>query len=434
MDTMERHKIRGAIRDVIASLDAAPIQPDLIHEVNAVQLTNRASTAHLAIEIGLKALIRQAGEEPKDGHFLNKLYQVLKTCDAKSAQFLSQAFEDAVKFFGYNIKALGWGYFRSLEDYLAKVGTKNAYEEYRYWATGEPDITDVAIQHISLPIHRELLCALEGLFFSSRRESVSDRVEGEISNAMFGRRHISYGDEEEQKERSVKWYMNWLFRVHTTRRSALKEAVHRGFMIKDGDEFVRQTLRDAFDDLRQSRDPAVRHYVRTLTYLPKGSQPRHPDAIPIVEWLGQGQIRCMVSTPAGNCLGFIDKQADGAWAIDGLKLAMQCAESLADAKNYLVNGLTRQVTVTVNADLKRLRIVNSEDFFLPALQPPQMLEFWNSDHGLRSGDEVKAELQTDENLRFVSVLEGTVVEVAGEKVSIEGSILFDIKRSTKCDT
>ncbi len=71
------------------------------------------------------------------------------------------------------------------------------------------------------------------------------------------------------------------------------------------------------------------------------------------------------------------------------------AESVADAKDYLVNRLTGQVTVTIKGESRQLRIVSEKDFFPlpvwtqgidnPADLMPQTqtyeLEFWDADHG-----------------------------------------------------
>ena len=59
MDTMERYKIQESIADVISILDSAPMHRDLLPEKMIVQLTNRMPIAHLAIERGLKALVRR---------------------------------------------------------------------------------------------------------------------------------------------------------------------------------------------------------------------------------------------------------------------------------------------------------------------------------------------------------------------------------------
>ncbi len=65
--------------------------------------------------------------------------------------------------------------------------------------------------------------------------------------------------------------------------------MRQNFTVTDN-EFVTQTLHDAYDDLQQSKDPAVQYYIRTLTYLPKGSQLRNPDAVAEIEWYNDKEL------------------------------------------------------------------------------------------------------------------------------------------------
>ena len=132
MDTMERYKIQESITDVIDILDSEPMHRDLIPETMIIQLTNRMPIAHLAIERGLKALIADVGGATDRIHALNRLYRDLRTHDNVAADFLAGSFDDAVRFFGYNVNAKGFGHFRSLDDYLSKVGTENAFKALRY--------------------------------------------------------------------------------------------------------------------------------------------------------------------------------------------------------------------------------------------------------------------------------------------------------------
>ena len=429
MDRMDRYKIQESIKDVIGILDCTPVQIDLIQEKNIIQVTNRAPIAHLAIERGLKALIFDRGTTPDETHSLNKLFRELGKWDVASADYLAKAFDDAVTFFGYNVNVKGLRHLQSLDKYLSNVGTKKHFNALRYWVIGKSSKGN-PIPYVFSPIHRELLCALWCLFLPNRRETVSDRVEREVAHAMSHGRHISYDANDTQKKQSVQWYKNWLFNTHTSCCTALKEAVDEGFSVTD-DEFVTQTLRDAFNELGQSRDPAVRYYIRTLTYLPKGSQRRNPDAIPEVEWHQEDQSGSVV-TPAGTCLGFIEKYADGAWGIEpleeGLAQVTDIARSMADAKHYLVNRLTRQVTATVNRESKQLRIVSEQDFFVPHNPSWTEVEFWDTNHGLCPGEEVSIELQSDADQSLVSVLEGTVTKVEEQKVSVTGTDCADVKK------
>ena len=439
MDTMERYKIQESITDVIDILDSAPMHRDLIPETMIIQLTNRMPIAHLAIERGLKALIADVGGATDRIHALNRLYRDLRTHDNVAADFLAGSFDDAVRFFGYNVNAKGFGHFRSLDDYLSKVGTENAFKALRYWAIGESPKGENPIPYISPPIHRELLRAVWCLFFPNRRETVSGRVERIVTHAMFNGRHIVYGSDDTSTEQSVRRYREWLFNEHATCCSALEEAVEQRFVVKD-DEFANQTVRDAYKDLQQSKDPAVQYYLTTLSYLPEGSQWRNPAAVPEIEWFNQDQTSGMVATPASTPLGFVEKLADDGWGItpseDGLVRVTEIARALRDAKAYLVNRLTREVSVTVNGESKQLRMVGDRDFFpkpawtgdpgtsMDTALNTYDLELWDSNHGLLPGEKVSMELQSEAGRKFVSVLEGTVTTVTEQKVSIKGTDMF----------
>ena len=437
METMEEYKIEESIRDTIRILDSAEIRPDLILETNIVQITNRAPIAHLGIERGIKAAITEAGGKFDPKHSLNELYKALKDVNQEAADYLAEAFEDAVKFFGYRVKENGFGHFRSLDDYLSKVGTEKVFRAFRYWAIGEP--LHRGIRLVSLQIHRELLEALSCLFRSGRRERVSDRVEQEVKHAMFMRRHISWSSGDTAKELSVRQYKNWLFDEHDTCREALKEAVRKGFNVKD-DEFISQTLKEAYQELSQSEDPAVRYFIDTLTYLPKGSQRRHRNARPEVEWLDRGKRNGKVVTPAGTALGFINKYSNGAWGIDPMAAQVtDIAEELADARYYLVNRRTKQVTVTVQGVSKKLRIISGRNFLIPDLPHDKIggtlkytLEFWDWEHGLYDGDAIGVELPLATSPGYSDMLEGNVVGVSCQTVSIEGVEHFRRRRTEDC--
>ena len=439
MNRRERYMMQRSIKDAMDILDSVPMRRDLQPDFSLMQLTNRAPIAHLEIEKSLKALIADAAGIYEETHGINRLYEAVRTCDTDSADFLEVAFQDAVKFFRYNVNIGGFKHFRSLYDYLCQAANESVFNELRYWAIGEQPKAQGHIEYISLPIHRELLCALRCLI-EGRCLTVSARVEREVTEAMSNGRHIVHMDGDICTKRSVEWYKNWLFRTHATRCAALEEAVQGNFAVKD-DEFITQTLLDAYNDLRQSKDPAVQYYIGTLSYLPKGSQPRISNADPEVQWLNKDQTIGRIDTPAGTCLGFIERHADGGWVIDPIgidqDLAPRVAKAAVDAKFYLVNGLTSQVNVTVNGETRLLRMVGKR-FFLPDVgwssgdvDPGAMgipattcpLEFWDAGHGLRLDEQVRVVIQSDTNDQFVSVLNGTVTSVEGQKVSIAGVIV-----------
>ncbi len=222
-----------------------------------------------------------------------------------------------------------------------------------------------------------------------------------------------------------------------TYRSALEEVISCAFKITD-DEFFKRTLEAAYKELQQSRDPAVQYLIGRLAYLPEGSQPRNPDAVPEVEWLNDAKTNGIVQTPLGTGLGFIERYSDGGWGIQpyesGPVQVTDIAEKLVDAKHYLINRLTHQATVTVNGVSKQLRIVNEKNYFLasasdaawtPPVDPNQLetyeLEFWDGQHGLKVGDTIKAKLHRQDHEGAVSNLEGVVHAVTKQKMLVKGS-------------
>ena len=395
------------------------------------------SNVHLAVERGLKALIAQSKPYEK-GHSLAKLYRDLRECNSEYADFLNRAFCDAVEFYGYNVNFKGFGHFRSLQDYLSKVGGEETFKLLRYWAIGEKPRGESPFGLISPPIHRELLCALSCLFLRNSRQTVSDRVEAEVTHAMNQERHIHWSTDDTKKRDSVYWYRNWLYEAHSTRRSALKEAKQQDFAIKRDDEIVTETLRDAYDELRQSSDPAVQYYIGTCSYLQRGSQPRDRDATPALELNDRGN-QGTVKTPAGQCLGVITRYADGAWGIrpeePGQGGVTAIAEAQADAKHYLVNSLTERVAVTVNGIARELRIVGEphlpkdsewtadvedlKDFF--SRTEPIEVVFWDKEHGLQLDDDIVIVIPSRETLSIATCYEGSVTQVADQMVKMEGT-------------
>ena len=179
----------------------------------------------------------------------------------------------------------GFGYFRSLDKYLSNVGTKKDFNDLRYWVIGKSSkgrpYSPYLYRHQST---ERLLCALSCIFLPNRRETVSDRVAREVDHAMFSGRHISYGADDTKKKQSVQWYKNWLFNTHTSSAHLpSKTRWTRVFQSLMTSSSLRLCgTRSTSSGNRKT--PAVQYYIRTLTYLPKGSQRRNPDAIPEVEW------------------------------------------------------------------------------------------------------------------------------------------------------
>ena len=250
---MAKMKVWQSVEDVIDILDSAPIHRDLFGYGN-VQLANRVPVAHLAIERSIKALVADVAGTFDSTHSLHELYQSLKKHDQASARFLAYVFQDAVVFYGYNTNAPDFRHLRTIDDYLSKTGNQNAFDAFRYLVIDENPKGGDPTRYVFLMLHRELLCAQVSLLGWAPKQTVSQRVETRLNDALFRHRRISISSGDPELKISSDWYHNWLFDVHTTRRDALQDAVSMKFKISD-DELIEQTLIDAYEELKQEKIP-----------------------------------------------------------------------------------------------------------------------------------------------------------------------------------
>lgn len=447
MDKMHKRMILSSIRDVIHILDSAPIKPDLIPQITATQMMNRAPIAHLSIERGLKSLIIESGGQPREEHNLLPLLQKLANLNPDAARFLSESFEDAVRVYRYKVNVTGLEHLKSLDSYLSKVGSTKAFNTMRYWEFGQ-SLDEDLLNRICLPMHREILCALWQLFMASdsRLDTVTDRIERAVKDAIFNPSKLAYTPGSE-KETIVKWYMDWLYKEHSTFREALADAVSKNFNVKD--DFINQILLNAYEALLKSDDPAVRYFVYTLNVLPP--QPRYPGKETTVEWLGPSKEHRMglVSSPAGTSLGDIERGADGLWYVtplrDGPIRVSAIAISQTDARCYLADLLTYLVSAAINGgEPRQLRLVGEGD--LPFLLSGSRmvnegrrdalmafdLDFWDENHGMQVGHKILIESRSTE-WQAIDILEGEVVAVDRQLVSALGTQSVRAVNRTKTD-
>ena len=249
------------------------------------------------------------------------------------------------------------------------------------------------------------------------------------------------------KESSVKAYIKWLQGF-----GSISEAMSQAFKtgVTNADDFLLTVLREAYQEISKSTDPAVSYFADTLTVLPKQQR----DAIPCVEWLGPEQYRSgMVSTPGGDVLGFINRRTDGLWAItpsrNGPVMVSAIAESQTDARCYLADLLSRSTRAIVENEERQLRAVGEEhDLFKKdhdqvmnwwegaegAEEPTFQVTFWDDTHGLLVGCAVRLEATSGTNDGIIDILEGTVTEVKGHEVFVQGREFFDVERQASSDS
>ena len=416
MATQERYFVRQSVQDVIRILHGQPVRGDMIPQIAIVQVMNRISIAHLSIERAMKFLIEEAGGQYEETHDLPARLKELKQYAAAAAEFLEEAFQNAVQHYKYKPNATGMGYLKDLEEYLKAAGSDKTFQRIRYWELGQ-SLDERILRQVHLPLHIELLHALREMLFAPNhpRAKVTDRVEGATRRAL-----INPSRDTSSKE-SRDSYIKWL-RRHGNLREAMAAAVRENFKI--GDEYAEANAREAFRELVQSDDPAVRYFATTLGILPRQSR----DAVPDVEWLGpeegkHGEVR----TPGGTTLGFIDRGLDGLWRIEpdqeGLAGVSAIAESQTDARCYLATLLTKPATVTTDAGETKARIVGEESNIFGrdySTEGMYKVTFWDENHSLQEDQRITIDTRAGETGEVIYVLEGTVVEIAGSEVSIAG--------------
>ena len=433
MGEMQRAVIRHSVNDVIGVLENQPVRPGMNVGLTVAQVMNRVSIAHLSIERAMKFVITEAGGDLIKDHDLPSRLKELRQHEPGSAKFLEEAYEAAVRHYRYNANATHMKHLKSLETYLEATASDKHFQDIRYWeltqSTGE-----IIVRQIYLTLHMELLHAMSEILLAPGRpkDIVTTRVERAVRDAMSSRRELSYSTGSD-KQRSVEAYIEWLngFKGFG---EALTVACKEGFAT--GDKFMLETLRKAYQELSESKDPAVRYFAETLAVLPKQQR----DALPCVEWLGPEPLSSgMVSTPGGDGLGFIDRRSDGTWAItpsrNGLVAVSAIAESQTDARCYLADLLTRAARVTVGDEERQLRIVGEEHNLFKRYHEQVMqwfedragaeesifqVTFWDNTHGITSNDVVRVEIQSRTSQGVADILEGKVTEVNDHEVFVQG--------------
>ena len=426
MGEVEQVIVQTSLEDTIRILEDCPVKGFIVPQVTIVQVMNRVSIAHLSIERALKFLIKETGSTFDKIHDLDKLYQQLRQSDPAYARSLNIAFQAAVRHYQYNTNATNLRHFKTIERYLEFTGSDQAFQGVRYWELNQ-SLEEILLRKIFPNIHLELLHGLSEILISHRRpmETVDDRVERTIQDTIHRTGDLWY-ETGIPIECSDNGYANWLTRHHSF-KEALANAVKEGFKI--GDALACKSMRKAYEQLLESKDPAVRYFVNSLDVLP--TQPR--DAIPEVEWLAPKERRKgMVRTPGGADLGVVEKYVDGIWYVTqfegGPPKPPAKAMTQTDALCYLAAMMTRPAQVTADGEERNLRIVEGfhSDFRQAHVKvdprDPAMnkVTFWDNNHGLDVGQQVLIESGRTDTEFFRDKIEGEVVAVMGSEVSILG--------------
>ena len=438
MGELERAVITHSVNDVIGILENQPVRPDMIVGLTVAQVMNRVSIAHLSIERAMKFVITEAGGDLVTNHDLPSRLKELRQYEPGSAKFLEEAFEAAVRHYRYNPNTTYMKHLQSLETYLRATGSDDHFQDIRYWELTQ-SADEIIVGQIYLTLHMELLHAMTEILEAPERpkDIVSTRVERAVKSVMVDNRELAclLGSD---KHRSVEAYIEWLKGFKGC--SEAITAAFKGDVATDND-LISETLREAYQELRESKDPAVSYFAETLTILPKQQR----DAKPCLEWLGPEPFRPgKVSTPGGNVLGFIYRRADRTWAItpsrNGPVAVSAIAKSQTDARCYLADLLTRAVRITVGDKERQLRIVGEEHNLFKkdheqvmqwfegkagAEEPIYQVTFWDNTHGITGNDVLRVEIPDRITQRYCEILEGKVTKVNDHEVFVQGTVHFE---------
>ena len=425
-ESVRFHIIAMYINATIESVENPPFQGDLVPQFEAMEMARRAMNCHLAIEVGLKALIERAGGIAEHKHgLLSQLQRLDSTTnasgDSRDADFLRAAFDQAVDYYNFNPNAHRW--FRSLDDYFSETGGENAYEQYRYWILSRSSYPPV-LQKFSLPIHIEIMHAVQELL-AGRKRHVYDRVENTVKHnvreayntvAPLFQHQGRYGPIRE------------LVKRHRSYRLAFAEIAATDFHTDD--EFTDLVFARADQILKGYTDTAIRHL--TATSLIQPSPPRGIPTPPFTEL--HGGAAAEVHSPGGTLLGLVERRQGGLWAVEFWHGARPTREPFLvkqriDGLRSLVQHSTVEALCGLHEEqLVERRVIASIDEPIDegSDDGPYRLETWDGNHGWQGGDEIVARIPLGD--RTDQVLQGMVVDADSHSVVVRGQLIMDVAR------
>ncbi len=439
MYLVEEFAVQFSLGDALQILDDPPLQPDTPTQTTFVQISNRVPIVHLAIERGLKFLIKKHGGEFLLHHDLHKHLRQLREFDRTEVEFLEKIFDDATEFYGLNPNHPGLGHLRSLNAYLETVGTAKAFDRMRYWELN-PEQEESLFRKVWPTIHREILLAIIILCGpnSSDGQTIKARVERTVREALLPPVHLAFSPGSDH-EATVRRYIDWVL-SHPSCQEALNQAFQQDFVI--GDEFMNRMVSEAFHSLNQLSDPAIRYLLSRMDVLPP--QPR--DVIPRIEWSDPPKKQTgKVLTPGGTILGYIQRAQDGIWHTFPLRVGTEGkivrARTRTDAQCYLAQLLSDTCMIKVNDEPRTIRLVGEPPSrvtenhgrmrdSIDSVPWTHRLVCWESGHGIESDDTIRVELPSRGEQPIIHAFEGQVTLTIGSEIFIEGKDVWVVVTSS----
>ena len=436
-------RLRDAARylgSIIPNVTSAPAPRDQEgrhrhwREAMTPQRMNRLSIAHSAIEDGLKHLIKRNGGSYSHTHELRVLLDELRASAPGVAASLDNAFNAAAEFYCTDTRHPDHRHLASLSDYLEKSATKELFELMRYVEL-ESWIDDPALKMVHIEFHYEILCALDEAI-QPRYGTTADRVE-ELARSAFldGARSASWSSHGEASRQA---YDRWL-----EEPGSFVDAIRRltAFQNVIEDEQANSTAMSVCTELTGSDDLALRTIAFALVQCGIADRRAQRGEIETRVRRPEGAMNDIVSTPAGDGLGYIRYLPTGFWLAtdDPHDTHPAWFRTESDARRYLAHLFLVEVSIVTPRGSSFYRLRSPRALRTPGARASRSvalisfagfatdriwLKLWESQHDLRVGEqvEIRGEPESPHYWR------GRVTDVAGQNVLIEETELLSSRR------
>ena len=369
-------------------------------EAMTSQRMNRLSTAHSAIEDGLKHLIKSNGGSYLHTHDLRVLLDELRARAPEVAASLDSAFDAATEFYGTDTGHPDHRHLASFPEYLDKSGTKELFKRLRYVEL-ESSIDDPALERVHIEFHYEILCALDEAI-RPRYGTTADRVE-ELARLAFldGSRFDSSGS---YGEASREAYDRWLEEQDSFVDAIRRLTASRNAAVED--EHANSAAIGVCYELTGSDDLALRTIAFALIQSGIVDQRAQRREIETCVRRPEGAMNDIVRTPAGDDLGYMRHLPTGFWlATDELHYMHPAwCRTESDARRYLAHLFLVEVPIVTPRGSSFYRVrspcslgtararaswsvasINFAEFATDRI----WLKLWESQHDLRVGEQIE---------------------------------------------
>ena len=442
-------RIRGAARylgSIIPNMTSAPVAPDKEgrhrqwREAMTPQKLDRLSGAHSAIESGLKHLIKSGGASYSPTHELRILLDELRASAPGVAASLENAFNAATAFYGTDTAHPDHRHLASLSDYLDKSGTKELFNRMRYVEL-ESSVDDPVLECVHTEFHYEILCALDEAIQPCHGQT-ADRVEYFARRAFLARPRLDSVAAHSEASREA--YVGWLeeqdtyveaIRILTASRNAIEDEHANSAAIG-----VCYELTGCEDDLA----------LRTIAFaLIQSGISRIVDLraqygeIETRVWRPEGAKNDIVTTPAGDFLGYMRHLPTGFWLAteDPHDTNPTWCRTESEARLYLAHLFLIEVPIVTARGSSCYRLVSPRPLRSPgereilsvhwvnwagfgSTDRTIWLKLWESSHDLRVGEHIEIRVDPESPL----YRRGRITDVAGQDVHVGETELRSSRR------